>query len=168
MKCIASRHGRRSHPAASLSRVVAAAMLLVALLGTQAHAQVISLSDAYRRMLDRELQYQILDLEQDVAAELVQQARGQRLPRVGLSIRYIYTDQEIISQDNATFQRGKSTYPTANMTFSVTQPIYDAVRWRAFPVARAESELIAARAEAARNELSSLLINAYPSHRFCA
>jgi outer membrane protein TolC len=126
-----------------------------------ATAQAVTLADAYDRMLDREVQYEILDLERDVADELVRQARSRRLPRVGLSISYIYTQQEIVSQDNETFQEGSSTYPTSNITFSVTQPIYDPVSWRSLPVARAEAELISARAEVARNELSTLLVGAF-------
>lgn len=126
-----------------------------------ADAQTISLTDAYQRMLDREVQYQILDLELDVAAELVQQARGERRPRVGLRIQYINTQQEIISQDNGTFQEGSSEYPTTRVTFSVRQPLYDAVRFRALPLARAEAELVSAQAAVARNELSGMLINAY-------
>lgn len=124
-------------------------------------AQVISLAEAYDRMFEREAQYQILELEQDVADELVRQAFGQRLPRVGLSISYIYTQQDIISQDNETFEEGSSAYPTSSVTFTVTQPIYDAVRWRGLPVAEAEKSLIGARAEVARNELSTLLVGAF-------
>lgn len=128
-----------------------------------AEAQTLTLSEAYQRMLDREVQYEILDLEQDVADELVRQARGQRLPRVGLSINLLYTSQDIISQDNEAFEQGTSEYPTARITFTVRQPIYDAVRFRELPVARAERELVIARAEVARNELSTLLIEAYLS-----
>ncbi|MBL4627205.1 MAG: TolC family protein [Roseicyclus sp.] len=139
-----------------------AAAIVVSGFGTfQAQAQTISLTEAYQRMLDREVQYEILDLEMDVAAELVRQARGQRLPRVGLNIQYIYTSQNIISQDNGTFQEGTSEYPTTRITFSVRQPLYDPVRFRALPVARAEEELISAQAAVAENELSGLLIDAY-------
>jgi outer membrane protein len=148
------------------SRVVAAGAgaslgLLSALAAWPAFAQQLTLAEAYNRMFEREVQYQILDLEQAVADEVVRQARGQRLPRVGLRISYIYTQQQIISQDNETFEQGNSTYPTANITFTVTQPIYDPVSWRALPVARAENALIGARAEVARNELSTLLVGAF-------
>lgn len=139
-----------------------AAIAAVALLATPpAEAQTLTLSEAYQRMLDREVQYEILDLEQEVADELVRQARGQRLPRVGLNINLLYTSQDIISQDNDTFEQGTSQYPTASITFTVRQPIYDPVRFRELPVARAERELVVARAEVARNELSTLLIDAY-------
>jgi len=141
---------------------VLAVMVTTAPLATlPVEAQALTLSEAYQRMLDREVQYEILDLEQDVADELVRQARGQRLPRVGLNINLLYTSQDIVSQDNEAFEQGTSQYPTARITFTVRQPIYDAVRFRELPVARAERELVIARAEVARNELSTLLIDAY-------
>lgn len=126
-----------------------------------ASAETVSLSEAYSRLLDRELQYEILELEEQVADELVRQAKGQRFPRVGLSIQYIQTQQDIVNQDNTTFQEGTSNYPTTRVNFSVRQPLYDPVRWRAMPVAQAEQALVAAQAEVARNELSTLLIDEY-------
>lgn len=126
-----------------------------------ASAQTVSLAEAFNMMLDRDAQYQILDLEESIASELVRQARGLRYPRVGLSIQYIYTQQEIVNQDNTTFQEGRSTYPTTRVTFSVQQPIYDAVKFREMPVAVAEQALVEAQAEVARIELSTMLIGAY-------
>ncbi|UWQ96447.1 TolC family protein [Rhodobacteraceae bacterium M385] len=150
--------------ARNFARSAGAAAIVVSLAAFgagQGQAQTLSLTEAYQRMLDREVQYQILDLELDVAAELVQQARGERRPRVGLRIQYINTSQEIISQDNGTFQEGTSEYPTTRVTFSVRQPLYDAVRFRALPVAQAEAELVSAQAAVARNDLSGMLINSY-------
>lgn len=143
------------------SLVPLALPVAIAVGAVPAAAQTVTLAEAYDRMFSRDVQYQILDLEQDVADEVVRQARGQRLPRVGLSITYIYTQQDIISQDNETFEEGSSVYPTANISFRVSQPLYDPVAWRALPVARAENALIGARAEVARNELSTLLVGAY-------
>lgn len=126
-----------------------------------AQGQTVTLADSFDLMFDREVQYEILDIEQRIAAELVRQARGERLPRVGLAIRYIQTKQDIVNQDNTTFQEGSSQYPTTRITFSVRQPLYDPVRWRALPQARAEEELVKAQAAVARNELTTLLIASY-------
>jgi len=144
-----------------LAATVAGALLGVTLEIGAAQAQTITLADAYSRMLDREVQYEILDLEENIAAELVRQAFGERLPRVGLTIQYIQTQQDILSQDNQTFEKGSSNYPTSHVTFSVRQPLYDLARWRALPQARAEAELVAAQAYVARNELTTMLIGAY-------
>lgn len=133
------------------------------LLGGQAFAQsnTVSLSEASALMRANERQFEILDLEQDIAAEAVRQAFGERLPRARLGIQYIYTQQQIVNQDNTTFQAGESVYPTARITLSVEQPIYDAVKFRALPLAKAEQAVIEAQAEIARNELSRLLIDSF-------
>ena len=124
-------------------------------------AQTISLTDAFGRMLDREVQYELLDLEQNIAEELVRQARGERYPRVGLNIQYIQTRQEIINQDNTTFQEGLSEYPTTRVTLSARQPLYARVLWRASPLAEAAQKLVSGQAAVARNQLTTMLIGAY-------
>ncbi|SNY59194.1 Outer membrane protein TolC [Pseudooceanicola antarcticus] len=138
-------------------RTVASALSLVAglaLAAPVAAQQQVTLSEAARLMQSGELDLQLIELEQQVAQEVVTQAKGERRPRVRLSLNYIQTQQEIINQDNTTFQEGSSTYPTMNVTLAITQPIYDAVRFKALPLARAEEELVKAQAVAAQNELS--------------
>ncbi len=126
-----------------------------------AQAQTVTLAEAAERMQVTELQYEILDLEEAVAAEVTRQALGERLPRVRLSVSYIQTQQNIVSQDNQTFQEGQSTYPTINVTLAATQPVWDPVRFRALPLARAEQELVSLQAEEARIELTNLLLAAF-------
>jgi len=126
-----------------------------------AHAQTVTLAEAADLMQTTELQYEILDLEEAVAAEVTRQARGQRLPRVRLSVSYIQTQQDIVNQDNEAFQEGTSSYPTTTFSLAATQPLYDAVRFRALPLARAEEEVISLQAEAARMELTNLMVAAY-------
>lgn len=134
---------------------------IVLFVGSMAQSQTITLAEAVERMQVTELQYEILDLEEQVAAELTRQARGQRFPRVRLSVSYISTQQEIVNQDNTTFQEGESTYPTTRYGIYATQPIYDPVRFRALPLARAEEALVGLQAQEARDELTNLLIAAY-------
>lgn len=153
-----ARAWTKFHCAGRAAVLVALSFLLVP---SAAVAQTITLSQAYDRMIDREVQYEILDLQADVAKEVTRQALAQRLPRVGLTIQYLYTQQEIVNQDNETFQEGASAYPTTTMTFSVRQPLYDPVRFRQLPLARAEQELVATEAEVARGELSLRLVDAY-------
>lgn len=126
-----------------------------------AWGQTVTLAEAVERMQLTELQYEILALEEQVAAEVTRQARGERLPRVRLSVSYVSTTQDILNQDNDTFQEGQSTYPTTRYGISATQPIYDPVRFRALPVARAEEALVGLQAEQARAELTTLLVAAY-------
>lgn len=128
-----------------------------------AHAQqqVVTLAEASELMRTNERQFDILNLEADIASEAVRQAFGQRLPRVSLSLQYVYTQQEIVNQDNTTFQAGASTYPTTRFTLRVEQPIYDAVKFRGLPLARAEQTVVEAQAEVARMELSRLLVDSF-------
>ena len=152
------RYRLRSHRVIRVGGLVAAMVFGVA---GAAQAQTVTLAEAAERMRVTELQYEILDLEEQVAAELTRQARGERLPRVRLSVSYIQTQQEIVNQDNTTFQEGSSTYPTTRYGISATQPLYDPVRFRALPLARAEEALVALQADEARGELTNLLIAAY-------
>ena len=126
-----------------------------------AGAQTITLSQAYDRMLSSDLEFEILDLEDDVAEELVRQAKGERYPRVNLSVNYVNTRQEIKRSDNTTFSSGISTFPTTTVSFSVVQPIFDLPRWRSMGVAQAEAELVKARAEVVRNRMAARMSSAF-------
>jgi outer membrane protein TolC len=143
------------------ARIGAFAAILAAMMASGAVAQDVTLSEAARLMAANEAQYRILDLEQDVAEELVRQARAERLPRVRIVVRYVQTQQDIISQDNQTFQEGTSSYPTTTIGLVATQPVWNAARFRALPLARAEEALVGAQAAAARTELASLLVRAF-------
>lgn len=151
--------------AACLQRALRAALVLwFWIVGTTlgwSQSSAVTLSEASALMQSNELQFEILDLEARVAEEAIRQAFGERLPRVRLTMHYLYTYQEIVNQDNTTFQQGNSTYPTTRVALRFEQPLYDAVKFRALPLARAEGELISAQAEVARMELSRLLIDSF-------
>ncbi|MFD0860116.1 TolC family protein [Roseovarius aquimarinus] len=147
-------------PSCSFWKLTVAVCLLFSV-PAGASAQSVTLAQAADLMRTNEVQFEILDLEQDVSDEIVRQAFGERLPRVRLSVSYIQTYQDIVNQDNTTFQEGTSSYPTTTVTLAATQPLYDQVRFRALPLARAEQELVSMQAEAARTELSGLLVSSF-------
>lgn len=126
-----------------------------------ASAQVLSLDEAVARMMEYSKRTQLLELERATASDRTRAALAERLPRVQLSLGYLQTQQDIISQDNDTFQEGTSDYPTTTYTFSVIQPIYDAERFRQYPLAVAEEQLAELQLEAGLNELWSDLIQRY-------
>lgn len=103
----------------------------------------------------------IIALEGQIAAEGITTAKAQRRPRAALKLDYTQTQQTIVSQDNETFQKGQSSYPVATVTLTVTQPIYDAARFRELPLARAEEELSAARAEAQLIDLNRQIVASF-------
>ncbi|WP_191090128.1 TolC family protein [Histidinibacterium aquaticum] len=121
------------------------------------------MAEAFGRMQGQELQLQILDLEREVAEEVVRQARAQRLPRVSLRFQTSYTQQDILSADNTTFSSGQSEFPTTSIALQVSQPLYDATAFRAMPVAQAEQAVVAAEAEQARQEIAGRLVGSYLS-----
>ncbi|MBI1417656.1 MAG: TolC family protein [Limimaricola sp.] len=140
----------------------AIAGFVLTLAGTlPAAAQSITLAEAYNRMMGSEVELQILGVQDKIATEMVRQAKGQRYPRVSLSLSYTQTQQNILSSDNTTFANADSKYPTATITLSVHQPIYDPVRWRAMSVAQAQQALTTAQAEVARNQLARDLTRTY-------
>lgn len=123
--------------------------------------QQVTLAEAVELAGVTDITKQVTDLEKLIAAEGVMQARGERRPRVSLTIDYTQTQQNIISQDNATFQKGQSRYPVSTVTLTVTQPLYDAERFRQLPMARAEEALAAAKAEADLIDRDRRLLAAY-------
>jgi outer membrane protein TolC len=146
---------------ANLKRTAALAISLAFAASLPASSQTLTLDEAYNQMVSSEVELQILGIEADIATELVRQARGQRYPRVSLSIKFAEVQQQILSSDNTTFETADSSYPTTTVSLSVVQPIFDQVRWRAMTVAQAEQELTGARAEVARNELANDLVRKY-------
>lgn len=125
----------------------------IALLPLAAGAEVLTLNAAYQRMISGELEFEILQLEQDVAKEFVTQARGALRPRVNLRLETHSNGQNIVSSDNTSYARGSSSYLTRNVSLTLLQPMYDAARFRQIPVAEAQKDLVRLKAEQARNEL---------------
>ncbi len=126
-----------------------------------AFAQSVSLAEAAERMVSYSKQLKLLSLERATAAERTRVAFGERLPRVQLNLNYLQTQQDIISQDNDTFQQGTSDYPTTTYSLSITQPIYDAERFRQYPLAQAEEQVAVLREEASLNQLWGDLIQRF-------
>lgn len=127
---------------------------------TPAKAQV-TLAEAAQMMALTAPDFRIIDLDLLNASERVKQAKGQRRPQVSLETDYTYTNQNIISQDNSTFEKGQSTYPVAKFTLSLVQPIYDAVKFRALPAAQAEEAVAKAQAISDRIDLNRQLVGAF-------
>ena len=143
-------------------------ILATALLGLEAlaglsplHAQVITLAEAYKRMMAGEIEFQVLNLERDIAKELAEQARGELRPRIGLNFKVNHIDQNIISSDNKQYDEGQSSYGTRSVALTLTQPLYDPVAWRNLDVSQAQTKLTHAKAEEARNQLVGEMVDAF-------
>lgn len=139
------------------------AMVLAAQLGLNqpAVAQQVNLEQAYQRMMDAGIEFGMIDADLTASAETVKQAKGLRLPRVEVTLQYDQIQQNVISSDNEAYATGTSQYPKVTMNFTVRQPLYDAVRFRALPLSKAQDAVRRADAEIARNRVVRDMIVAY-------
>ncbi len=129
--------------------------------GHSVQAETITLLQAYDRMISGGIEFGMIDADLEASAETVKQAKGQRLPRVEISLQYDHINQSVISSDNTAYATGTSVYPKTSMNFTVRQPIYDAVRFRQLPLAKAQDAVRQADAEVARNRVVRELFAAY-------
>lgn len=156
---------------AGLRPRIAAIFISCAAAGTFSHpalaqdsgTRMVTLAEAISLAETNSPTIKIIGLQGQIASEGIIQAKGERRSRVSLALEYVQTLQNIISQDNTTFQEGKSSYPVATVTLTVSQPLYDAVRFRQLPIAQAEEALAQAQAESDRIDLSRQVVAAYLS-----
>lgn len=126
-----------------------------------AFSESVNLLQAYNRMVESGLEFGMIDADLEASAELVKQAKGQRLPKIEIALQYDQIQQQVISSDNTAYATGKSQYPKISMNFTVRQPLYDAVRFRQLPLAKAQDAVRRADAEVARNRAVRDMIVAY-------
>lgn len=126
-----------------------------------AHAETVTLLQAYNRMIEAGTEFGMIDADLAASGETVKQAKGQRLPRVEIALQYDQIQQKVISSDNTAYATGSSQYPKISMNFTVRQPLYDAARFRQLPLAKAQDAVRKAEAEVARNRVVRDMIVAY-------
>lgn len=124
-------------------------------------AQTITLQQGYDLMLSSELELQSLGIDADIAKEIVRQAKSQRYPRVNLTVAYDMIRQKVVSSDNTTFQTAESQYPKQTATLTITQPLYDRVRWRAMDFAKAQQGVSIAQGEVTKGEVTRQYVAAF-------
>lgn len=137
------------------------AVVLGGIFSTAALADSITLEQAGERMMAYAKQFRMLELDRQAAEERANRAYNERFPRVQLSLGYVQTEQNIISQDNDTFTEGTSQYPTTTNTFSIVQPLYNAEKFRQYPLAVAEQQVVALRQELEINQLWADLLRRF-------
>jgi outer membrane protein len=80
---------------------------------------------SYREALQNDPVYLAAGFENEALAEGVEQARSNLLPKVNLVYQDKETTQDIISSDNTVFASGETTFPTEDLTLTVSQTIYN-------------------------------------------
>ncbi|NBO20762.1 MAG: hypothetical protein EBU97_02170, partial [Rhodobacteraceae bacterium] len=124
-------------------------------------AEDVTLEKAYLRMIQGGIETGIIDADLLAAAEVVNQAKGQRRPRVALTFEYDKIRQNVLSSDNTAYATGASQYPKMTVALTVTQPLYDAVAFRQLPLAKAQKAAADAEAAVAVNKVVRDLITAF-------
>lgn len=125
----------------------------LSLTATMASSEVVTLSQAYDRLVESQIEYELIAQDLEISEHQVRQALGQRLPRVELQVGYEHINQTVVSSDNTAFATGQSQFPKISVTLRLEQPIFDASKFRALPLARAQNVVVQFEAQQARNRV---------------
>lgn len=87
------------------------------------------------------------------SSEVVIQARAGLLPTIALTASHSETSQDIISSDNAVFEKGSDQFPTDNYYLSLKQSIYSYSNWKRFGKAKEELKRVDAELETVEQDL---------------
>jgi outer membrane protein len=91
--------------------------------------------------------------ENEALSEGVAQARSNLLPKVNLVYQDKETTQDIISSDNTVFASGKTTFPTDDLTITLSQPIYNYPSFVKYSQSKEQKKQADTVLEAARQDL---------------
>jgi len=141
----------------TVSKIIIA--LSVALTSLYTHAD--DLLDVYQQARESDPVYLAGFHQHEASKEIYDQARALLLPNIKFVISRTETSQEIVSSDNAVFGQGSTSYPTDEMSLSITQSIYSFSNWAYFKQAKEEVKQIAAEVEDVRQELVIRVAEAY-------
>ena len=124
-------------------------------------AQAEDLLELYGAALDSDPALRSVEYEGGAAEELHKQSLANFLPTISAQYQSQRTRQKIFRADNAVFAQGSTSFPTTNMTASLTQPIFHLDSWYAY----SQTELGEVRAEVelsvARQDLMVRMVEAY-------
>jgi len=119
------------------------------------------LYDVYQLALETDPVYQVAYHQKQASSEVYQQARALLLPQVSFTADRTQTGQNIISADNAVFAQGKSNFPVTNITFLLTQPIFNYSSWAEFRKAKIEVKRLAMEFEDLQQDLKLRVAERY-------
>ncbi|WP_415883360.1 TolC family outer membrane protein [Neptuniibacter sp. QD34_54] len=91
--------------------------------------------------------------EHEASKEIYNQAKAALLPTIKFDYSQTETSQDIVSSDNEVFSSGSTSYPTTEMTLSLTQSIYSYSNWAYFKQAKEDVKRVASELEDARQDL---------------
>ncbi|WP_261842149.1 TolC family outer membrane protein [Aliamphritea ceti] len=138
---------------------VGANFLWLAVLPVSAHAE--NLLDVYQQARENDPVYQAGFHQHEASREVYEQARALLLPNVKFDISRTDTTQDIVSSDNQVFSQGSTSYPTDEMSLSITQSVYSFANWANFKKSKEDVKRVAAELEDVRQDLVMRVAEAY-------
>jgi len=132
-------------------RRLAGAGLLVAGATTSAHAE--DLFQVYELALKKDPQYLAGFYQHDASKEIYDQALAVLLPKISFEYSRTDTDQTIKRSNNPVFNSENTSYPTDDMTLSITQSIYSYSNWAYFKQAKEDVKRATAELDAVHQDM---------------
>lgn len=126
-----------------------------------AAAQAEDLLDVYQQARENDPVFQAGFHDHEASREVYEQARALLLPNVKFDISRTDTTQDIVSSDNQVFSRGSTSYPTDEMSLSITQSVYSFANWANFKKSKEDVKRVAAELENVRQDLVMRVAEAY-------
>jgi len=135
-------------------------LLLVVFLGVH-EIRGADLMDLYARAREFDPIFQTARLEQQVAEQILREAKAQYRPVLSGSVEVGKVGQEIKSSDNFLFQVGDSDYFKDSFSISLVQPVYQPQVLDRIPQARAELKQAVSQLAASEQDLIFRLAQAH-------
>ncbi|WP_245673468.1 TolC family outer membrane protein [Endozoicomonas ascidiicola] len=125
------------------------------------YAQAADLLEIYQQALEKDPVYRAGMFENAASKEIYTQARAVLLPSLQFDYSKTKSKQDIVSSDNTVFAKGNTSFPTDEMSLSLTQSLYSYSNWAYFKQAKAEVRKVAADLESVRQDLVMRVSAAY-------
>lgn len=135
----------------SIRNIVTATCLSGCMVSLSASGE--DLIDVYKLALENDPTFQAGFHEHEASKEIYAQARAALLPTIKFDYSQTDTTQDIVSSDNQVFSSGSTSYPTTEMTLSLTQSIYSFSNWAYFKQAKEDVKRVASELEDVRQDL---------------
>ena len=131
--------------------IIAGAVLLGSTVSGTASAE--NLLQVYEMALKNDPTFKAGFHEHEASKEIYSQAKAALLPTLKFDFSETDTTQNIVSSDNAVFSSGSTSYPTTDMTLSLTQSLYSFSNWAFFKQSKEDVKRVAAELENVKQDL---------------
>ena len=134
-------------------------VLMLGLMPFCLHAE--NLLQVYQQALENDPVYRAGIYQHQADIEIYDQAMAVLLPTIKFDASRTETKQEIVSSDNTVYNKGSTSYPTDELSLSLTQSLYSYSNWAYFKQAKEDVKRVAAELEDVKQELLMRVADAY-------